>query len=55
MSLGGTSVKLALTWVALPVQRYLSNTASFVFYGITRLIRLIESAALFATFEENMC
>ena len=30
-------------------------TASFVFYGITCLIRLIQFAAFFATFEENMC
>ena len=28
---------------------------SFVFYGITCLIRLVEFAALFATFEENTC
>ena len=39
---------------------YLSNAtcliqASFVFYGIACLIRLIEVAALFATFEENLC
>ena len=45
----------AVQRVALLVQRYLSNTASFVFYGITCLIRLIELAALFNTFEENMC
>ena len=32
----------------------LSNTVSRVFYGITRLIPLIELAASFATFEENM-
>ena len=41
------------SWVALLVWRYLSNTASFVFYGITCLIRLIEFVALFVTFEEN--
>ena len=35
-------------------KRYLSNTASLVFYGITCLIRLIEFAALFATIEENL-
>ena len=28
-------------WVALLVYRYLSNTASFVFYDVTCLIRLI--------------
>ena len=33
----------------------LIRTDSFVFYGITCLIRLIECAALFATFEENLC
>ena len=27
----------------------------FVFYGITCLIRLVESAKLFATFEESVC
>ena len=42
-------------WVALPVQRYLSNAASCVFYGIACLTRLIEFAAVFATFEEHMC
>ena len=35
--------------------RYLSNAASFVFYSITCLIRLIEFAALFTTFAEHMC
>ena len=35
---------------------YLSNdAASFDFYGITCLIRLIEFAALLTTFEETMC
>ena len=33
---------------------YLSNAASFVFCGMTCLIRLIEVATLFATVEENM-
>ena len=33
---------------------YLSSTAPFVFYGVTCLIRLIEFATLFATFEEDM-
>ena len=33
-------------WVALHVQRYLYNTASFVFYRITCPIRLIKSAAV---------
>ena len=32
----------------------LSNTASFVFYGITCPIRLIYFAALFDTFEESL-
>ena len=32
---------------------YLSNTASFAFYGITCLTRLIELAAWFATLEES--
>ena len=41
--------------VALLVCCYLSNTASFVFYVITRLIQLIEFAAVFAAFEENLC
>ena len=41
------------SWVALLVWRYLSNAASFVFYGITGLIRLIEFAVWFATFEEK--
>ena len=40
--------------MALLVQRYLSNTASSVFYGIACLIRLAGFAALFATFEEDM-
>ena len=43
------------SWAALLVQRYLSNMASFVFYGITCLIRLIEFATGFATFEESQC
>ena len=34
---------------------YLSNAVSFVFYGITCLMRLVEVAALFATIEENVC
>ena len=42
-------------WVAPLVYRYLSNTASFVFFGITCLITLIEVAALLTTFEEEMC
>ena len=46
----GTSVTKSLL-----VQRYLSDAASFVFYGITCLMRLIEFAASFVTFEENMC
>ena len=33
----------------------MSNRVSFVFYGNACLIRLIEFAALFAAFEENMC
>ena len=41
-------------WVALLVSRYLSNTASFVFYGIACLIQLIVVAALLTTFEEHM-
>ena len=46
----------AVIWVALPVQHYLSNVASFVIYGITcPIIRLIEFAALFATIEESVC
>ena len=49
------NIKLHIIWVALPVRRYLSNAASFVFYGIACLMRLIEVTALFATFEENMC
>ena len=38
-------------WVALLVQRYLSNTASYAFYGIACLIRRIEFATFFAAFE----
>ena len=34
---------------------YLSNRASFDFYGITVLIRLIEFAALLTIVEEHMC
>ena len=45
---------VACVRVALP-EGCLSNTASSVFYGITCLIRLIEVAAPFATFEENLC
>ena len=41
-------------WVALLALRYLSNTASFVFYGNTCLIQLIEFAAVFVTLEEDM-
>ena len=33
---------------------YLSNAASFVFYGIACLVRLIEFAAFFVAFEEHM-
>ena len=44
-----------ISWVALLVLRYLSNTASVVVYGITCLIRLIEFAAWFTTFEEHTC
>ena len=40
--------------VALPVQRYLSNAASFAFYAMTCLIRRIGFAALFVFLEENM-
>ena len=32
----------------------LSNTASFVLYGITRLVQLTKIASLFATFEEHL-
>ena len=39
----------------LLVQRYFSNTASSVFYGIACQIRLIEFAASFTTFEDNLC
>ena len=42
-------------WVALLVQRYLSNTASLVFNGITCLIRLIQFATSITTFEESVC
>ena len=45
--LGGTT--------CLKLLEYLSNTASFVVYGITCLTRLIEFAELFTTFEEHMC
>ena len=41
--------------VALCVERYLSNAASFILYGIICLTRLVESATLFTTFEEHMC
>ena len=41
----------ASAWV---VQRHLSNTVSFVFYGMACLIRLIEFDALFATFDGIM-
>ena len=41
-------------WVALLVQRYLSNAASSVFYCIACPIRLTEVAALLATFEEHL-
>ena len=44
--LGGTT--------CITVQRYVSNAASFVFYGTTCLMRLVESAALFAAFEEGV-
>ena len=33
----------------------MSNTASFVIYGTACLIRLVELAAFFATFEESVC
>ena len=46
---------LRVIWVALLVQSYPSTTASCVLYGVTRLIRLIEFATLFATFEESVC
>ena len=42
-------------WVALLVWRCSSDAASFVFYGTTCLIRLIEFATSFATFEESLC
>ena len=48
-------VKYEYIWAALLVYSYLSNTTSSVFYSITCLIRLMEFAALFATFEETMC
>ena len=43
--LGGTACLRLLVYV---------NTASVVFYGTTRLIRLIEFAAFFAAFEEHI-
>ena len=43
-----------ITWVALLVQRYLSNTASFGLYGTTCLSRLTEFAALFTVVEEPL-
>ena len=46
---------LTFGWHYLSNARYLSKAASFVFYGVTCLIRLIEFAACFAKFEENMC
>ena len=46
--------QMAIDWVALIVECYLSNAASCVFY-ITRLIRPTGFAALFTTFEEHMC
>ena len=42
-------------WVAILAQRHVSNTASFVFYSITCLIRLSEFAALLTTVEEQVC
>ena len=33
----------------------MSNTASFVFYGVACLIRRVDFAALFTTFEEHAC
>ena len=50
-----TETVLNFTWVALLVERYLSNTASFVFHGITCLTQLIEFAALLTTFEKHQC
>ena len=43
------------SWVALLVQRYLSDMASVVFYSMTCLMWLIYFAIWFATFEEQMC
>ena len=50
----GCQGEKSMLWLALLVQRCLSNTASFVFCGITCLMRLSEFAPLFATFEESV-
>ena len=42
---GGAGV-LDVLWVALLVQRYLSNAASFAFCGITCLMKLLHSSPL---------
>ena len=41
-------------WRYLSGATCLINAASLVFYGIARLVRLIEFGALPATFEEHM-
>ena len=41
-------------YMILYVERYLSNAASFVFYVVACLTRLIQFAALFTTFEESL-
>ena len=41
--------------ITVLVQRYLSNMASFVVYGITCLIRLVVFAELFTIVEEIVC
>ena len=52
----GGFLRLSLVWLAFLGwhYRYLSNTASFVFYDIACLIRPIEFAALFADVEDNL-
>ena len=52
--LGAARAADAANWVALFVWRYCSNTTSFVFYGITCLIRRIEFAAVFVIYEERL-
>ena len=47
--------QVALAGVAFGWHYMSDDMASFVFYGITCLIRLIEVAPLFTTFEENIC